>query len=274
MKGNIFVASVLSIAAITGCSSTPKDLGQPFVQDKSKSVALNVAAYAGYPYLLVDNSYSQGFDTLVTSSSNTMLLANDLSGSLGSLGGGTLGLGLGFISGLADQFPLDAAEVFTAKLQPGEDYRSAATVLRVLKANYEKRPEDPEEFKALNGYFAKPNLDAYVCEPAGFLAKSNFDFSCFDPAYKSFNHYIKVVRPANGTEFSNVMKLPAGQYGVYVMRSDKGSVLLPKKDAPDTYFYLKSGSYVLGNTNTILPRVAPREDGKRLVFIDGKATLI
>lgn len=94
MKGNIFVASVLSIAAITGCSSTPKDLGQPFVQDKSKSVALNVAAYAGYPYLLVDNSYSQEFDTLVTSSSNAMLLANDLSGSLGSLGGGTLGLGL------------------------------------------------------------------------------------------------------------------------------------------------------------------------------------
>ncbi|HHQ4589430.1 hypothetical protein [Aeromonas veronii] len=119
-----------------------------------------------------------------------------------------------------------------------------------------------------------PSLDAYVCENADFLAKSNFDFSCFDPAYKSFNHYIKVVRPANGTEFSNVMKLPAGQYGVYVMRSDKGSVLHPKKDAPDAYFYLKSGSYVLGDTNTILPRVAPREDGKRLVFIDGKPTLI
>lgn len=274
MKGNFIVASVFSIAALTGCSSTPKDMGQPFSQDKSKSVALNVAAYAGYPYVLRDNSYDKGLDTLVGSTSNALLLANDLSGSLGSLGGGGLGLGLGFISGLADQYPLDVAKVFTAKLQPGEDYRSAATVLRVLKANYQKRPEDADEFKALSGYFAKADLDAYVCEPAGFLAKNDFDFSCFDPAYKGFNHYVKVVRPANGIEFSGVMKLAAGQYGVYVMRSDKGSVLLPKKDAPDAYFHLKNGSYVLGNSNTVLPRVAPREDGKRLVFIDGKATLI
>jgi hypothetical protein len=31
---------------------------------------------------------------------------------------------------------------------------------------------------------------------------------------------------------------------------------------------------VLSDSKTVLPRVAPREDGKRLVIIDGKATLI
>ncbi|WP_421182058.1 hypothetical protein [Aeromonas dhakensis] len=271
MKRDFIVASVFSIAAITGCSSAPKDMGQPFVQDKSKSVALNVAAYAGYPYLLQDNSYSKGLDTVVTSTSNTLLLANDLSGSLGSIGGGALGAGLGLISGLADQYPLDVADVFTAKLQPGEDYRSASAVLRVLKANYQKRAKDADEFKDLKGFFETPNLDAYICEPT---TSSNWDYSCFDPAYKSFNHYVQVIRPATGNEFPQVMPLPAGQYGVYVMRSDKGSVLTPKMDAKDPYFHLKNGAYVLGNTNTILPRVAPRADGKRLVFIDGKATLI
>ena len=35
-------------------------------------------AYAGYPHLLSDNSYSKGFDTLVTSTSNAMLLSSDL----------------------------------------------------------------------------------------------------------------------------------------------------------------------------------------------------
>ncbi|WP_339015382.1 hypothetical protein [Aeromonas popoffii] len=271
MKGNFIVASVFSIAALTGCSSTPKDLGQPFVQDKSKSVALNVAGYAGYPYLLKDNSYSKGLDTVVTSTSNTLLLANDLSGSLGSIGGGALGAGLGLISGLVAQYPLDKAKVFTAKLQPGEDYRSAATALRVLKENYQKRAKDADEFEDLNGFFENPSLDAYVCEPTML---SSWDYSCFDPAYEGFDLYVRAIRPATGNEFPQVMPLDKGNYGVFLISSGKGGVLTPKKDAPDAYFYMEEGSYVLGGTNTILPRVAPREDGKRLVFIDGKATLI
>jgi hypothetical protein len=271
MKGNFIVASVFSIAALTGCSSTPKDLGQPFTQDKSKSVALNVAAYAGYPYLLKDNSYSKGLDTVVTSTSNTLLLANDLTGSLGSLGGGALGLGLGFISGMADQYPLVGGKVFTAKLQPGEDYKSAATVLRVLKANYEKREVDSADGDKLRSLLAKSSLADYVCEPT---TVDDYDFSCFDPADDRYNTYVKAIRPANGLEFAEVMPLTKGSYGVFFICNDRGSVLTPKKDATDAYFYLKDGSYVLGNTNTVLPRVAPREDGKRLVFIEGKATLI
>lgn len=271
MKVQLIATTILAMTALAGCSSTPKDMGQPFVQDKSKSVALNVAAYAGYPYLLKDNSYSKGLDTIVTSTSNTLLLANDLSGSLGAIGGGALGAGLGLISGLVDQYPLDVAKVFTAKLQPGEDYRSAATALRVLKANYQKRAKDVDEFKDLNGFFENPSLDAYVCEPTML---SPWDYSCFDPAYEGFEHYVQVIRPATGNEFPQVMPLDKGNYGVFLISSGAGSVLTPKKDAPDAYFYMKKGSYVLGGTNTILPRVAPREDGKRLVFIDGKATLI
>ena len=45
-------------------------------------------------------------------------------------------------------------------------------------------------------------------------------------------------------------------------------------NAADKYFYLEQGAYVLSDSKTVLPRVAPREDGKRLVIIDGKATLI
>lgn len=271
MKRDFVVASVLAITALTGCSSKPKDMGQPFTQDKSKSVALNVAAYAGYPYVLRDNSYDKSLDTLVSSSSNALLMANDLSGSLGSLGGGALGLGLGFISGMAAQYPLDAGKVFTAKLQPGEDYKSAATVLRVIKDNYQKREVDAADGEKLRGLLAKTTFADYVCEPT---TVKDYDFSCFDPADDRYNTYVKATRPANGLEFAEVMPLAKGNYGVFFIRNDRGSVLTPRKDATDAYFHLKDGSYVLGNTNTVLPRVAPREDGKRLVFLNGKATLI
>lgn len=271
MKGNFIVASVFSIAALTGCSATPKNIGKPFSQNKSKSVALNVAAYAGYPYLLKDNSYSKGLDTVVTSTSNALLLANDLSGSVGSIGGGAFGVGLGLMSGLVAQYPLDMANVFTAKLQPGEDYRSATTALRVMKANYQKRAKRADELKALNGFFENPSLDAYVCEPTMLIP---WDYSCFDPAYEGFALYVRAIRPATGNEFPQVMPLDKGNYGVFLIGRARGSVLTPKKDAPDAYFYMEKGFYVLGGTNTILPLIAPREDGKRLVFIDGKATLI
>ena len=98
-----------------------------------------MAAYAGYPYILRDNGYSNGLDALATSGGNAVLLASDLAGSLGSLGGASLGLGLGLFTSMAAEYPLPMSEVMTAKLNPGEDYRSAATVLRVLKANYEMR---------------------------------------------------------------------------------------------------------------------------------------
>lgn len=271
MKRDFIVASVLAITALTGCSSKPKDMGQPFTQDKSKSVALNVASYAGYPDVLEDNNYSQGFDTLVTSSSNAMLLANDLSGSLGAIGGGALGLGLGFISGLNANYPFPGSQVFTAKLMPGEDYKSAATALRVLHANYELRGHQSGDGESINKLLAKKSMADYVCEPT---TVADYDYSCFDPADDRYNIYVRASRPANGTEFAEVMPLTPGNYAVYFIRNDRGAILTPKKDAPDLYFVFTDGTFRLGDTNTILPRVAPREDGKRLVFLNGKATLI
>ena len=269
MKAKIFAVTTLAVMTLAGCSSTPKDMGKPFVQDKSKSVALNVAAYAGYPTLLRDNSYSNELDTLVVSTSNALLLANDLAGSLGSFGGAALGAGLGLMSGLTAEYPLDHSQVVTAKLNPGEDFRSPQAVARVIKANYQKRIARSGDGETLGGLLAKESLDDYVCEA---YSSSNFDYKCYDPAYEDYSHLVKVARPANGTEFGEVMPLPVGQYGVYLMRTDRGGVLMPKADAPDAYFHMKDGAYVIGDT--ILPKVAPREDGKRLVFLHGKATMI
>lgn len=269
MRARILAVSVLAITSLAGCSSTPEDMGKPFVQDKSKSVALNVAAYAGYPYLLSDNNYSKGFDTLVTSTSNALLLSTDLAGSLGSLGGGALGAGLGLISGLAAEFPLDHSDVMTAKLNSGEDYRSPQTVARIVKLNYKKRLARSGDGEELGSFLAKESLADYVCEA---YSSSNFDFKCYDPAFDSYTHLVKVSRPASGSEFGEVMPLSPGQYGVYLIRADRGGALIPKVDAPDAYFSLKDGAYVIGDT--ILPKVAPREDGKRLVFLHGKATMI
>ena len=52
MKATTTTLALLVAATLGGCSSTPKDAGKPFVQNPKESVALNVAAYAGYPYIL------------------------------------------------------------------------------------------------------------------------------------------------------------------------------------------------------------------------------
>lgn len=270
MKATTTTLALLVAATLGGCSSTPKDAGKPFVQNPKESVALNVAAYAGYPYILRDNGYSNGLDALATSGGNAVLLASDLAGSLGSLGGASLGLGLGLFTSMAAEYPLPMSEVMTAKLNPGEDYRSAATVLRVLKANYEMREvREKTDGDTLKQFLGKDSLNDYVCEPTTY---KKFDFECFDPAYKKYSHFVGVSRPANGTEFGEVMPLTPGSYGVYFMTSDRGAVLIPKADAPDPYFTYTKGVYVIGDT--VLPKIAPREDGKRLVFLHGKATLI
>ncbi len=67
MNATTTTLALLVAATLGGCSSTPKDAGKPFVQNPKESVALNVAAYAGYPYILRDNGYSKGLDTLATS---------------------------------------------------------------------------------------------------------------------------------------------------------------------------------------------------------------
>lgn len=163
MKATTTTLALLVAATLGGCSSTPKDKGKPFVQNPKESVALNVAAYAGYPYILRDNDYSNGLDALATSGGNAVLLASDLAGSLGSLGGATLGLGLGLFTSMASEYPLPMSEVMTAKLNPGEDYRSAATVLRVLKANYEMREvREKTDVDTLKQFLGKDSLNDYV----------------------------------------------------------------------------------------------------------------
>ncbi len=269
MKAKIFAVTTLAVMTLAGCSSTPKDMGKPFVQNPTKSVALNVAAYAGYPHLLSDNSYSKGFDTLVTSTSNAMLLSSDLARSLGSLGGAGLGIGLGFMSGLVAEYPLQSSNVFTAKLNPGEDYRSPQTIVRVLDANYQKQVAKPDDSEELKTFLNKPSLKDYVC--TGTMYK-DFDFTCSDPAHDTYTMLVKVVRPASGTEFGEVMPLTPGQYGVYLITPERGYAQEVKANAADPYFHMKDGAYVIGDT--ILPKVAPREDGKRLVFLHGKATMI
>ncbi|MCF5860044.1 hypothetical protein [Aeromonas veronii] len=271
MNGNIFAVSILAMAILGGCSSAPKDLGKPFVQDKTKSVAFNVGAYAGYPDVLQDKYYSHDLDTLVTSSSNAMLLSADLGGSMGAFGAGALGVGLGFLSGLTDQLPLKSGYVFTAKLNPGEDYRSPTTVLRVFQENYVKLDPNNKENEHVKDVIEKTSISNFICEST---TDYSYDVYCADPAAKKYGFYVKTTRPANGQEFPEVMPLPVGQYGVYFINSARSPAFEPKENTEDSYFHLKNNAFVLGKSNTILPLVSPRDDGKRLVFIDGKAKFI
>lgn len=269
MKGNFIVASVLAVTTLSGCATLPSDPGQFYVQDKNMSYAGNVGAYAGYYGVLKDNNYSKSLDTLTTTTSNVLLLSSDMGATLG----GGMGLALGFMSRLTALYPLNISDVWTARLNPGEKYDDQATALRVLKSSYQVL--DVTHFSAKSHasydrpFMAKGTLNDVVCE--GTILQG-FDYVCADPAFPENKFYIAAVRPANGMEFSDILSIQKGNYGVYLI--DAPNTVEIKSDTTDHVFQFRNGAYVVGHTKTVLPRVAPREDGKRLVFIDGKATLI
>lgn len=271
MKARKIVAVIVSVLILAGCSSKPEDLGKPYVQDKSKSFALNLAAYAGYPGILEDNNYSHSLDALSRAGTMAVLLPNDLGASMGGLGAGALGFGLGMVTSLADLVPLDSGYIFTAKLQPGEDYRSPDTVLRVIKANFELRGKYKYDDASDAEMLKKTSLDRYVCKPT---TDYGYDVTCYDPDFENYNYYVNTTRPANGQEFGDAMPLPFGNYGVYFISAGRTGNFVPKKQSVDIHFSFENGVYTSGDGKIVMPRVGPREDGKRLVIIDGKAKFL
>lgn len=255
MKTQKMIAVLVSGLVLAGCSSKPDDFGKPYVQDKSESVALNLAAYAGYPGVFEDNNYSHSLDALTRAGTMATLLPNDLGASMGGLGAGALGFGLGLLTSLTADTPFDIGFVFTAKLMPGEDYRSPDTVLRVFRANYEKRPADPLLPADMEDMRNKTSLDRYVCKAT---TDYGYDVVCYDPDYEDYVYYINTTRPANGQEFGEAMPLSVGSYGVFFIRADRTPSYLPKKQSPDIYFRFDEGMFISGDGKIRLPRVGPR----------------
>ncbi|BBQ30640.1 hypothetical protein ACTG2K_10320 [Aeromonas caviae] len=271
MNKKILAISILAVTSLVGCSTIPSvtGKGEYYTPNKSMSYARNIAAYAGYPELIKDNEYSHGLDALVTTGSNVAVLSSDL----GSAVGGGLGLGLGLMSSLTALYPLNLSDVWNAQLNPGEKYDDAATAARVLKANY--KVIDASRFSPKShasydkAFMVKGSLNDVVCENTMLVG---FDYVCADPAFPDNEIYVAAIRPANGTEFADILGAKPGNYGVYLI--DVPNTVEVTEGSTDSLFKLQNGAYVSGDGTKIFPRVAPREDGKRLVFINGQATFI
>lgn len=256
---------------LAGCSMRPQtapDEGKQYVQNSSQSWAWNVTAYAGYPGLISDNKYSSTLDTAIKSTSNALLLPTSLT-SMSGLAAGSLGVGLGLVGSLAGQWPLEGAGVVTTPLQAGEQYNDPAMIARAIKANFNLREYKESASTNLKPLLLTKSLDKLVCIPA---KHNGFNHDCYVPGYEDYPVFVKAVRPADGTEFGSMLGLDKGRYAVLTVANDRGSLLRKKADSPDPVLMLVKNTYVV--RDNILPFIGPNDQGKRLVFLDGKASLL
>jgi hypothetical protein len=274
MKSAIKASLIISISlfGVSGCSAfkiydnirSPEALGSYYQDDKTKSFAWNVGAYAGYPWVLSDHTYDKSIDMMVNSTSYAMNLTSDLGS---ALAGGALGLGAGFIGGLTEGYPLKPSKVWTAKLENGETYNQSRVIERFIINNFKVRPVEPDDTPKIKLRLGMIDINKITCVEN---KPYQYTHECTLPGVSHSTIYVTAARPATGEEFGKILNLKPGRYGVFLTRNE--SDLIQKDDAPDVYFYMKDGVYKSGK-NT-LPLISPREDGKRLVLIDGNAELL
>ncbi|WP_290435453.1 hypothetical protein [Aeromonas caviae] len=265
------IASVF-VFGVSGCSAfkvyndfrNPEGLGEYYKDDATKSFAWNVGAYAGYPWVLNDGRYDKSMDLLVNSTSYAMNLSADLGS---SLAGGALGLGAGFIGGLTEGYPLKPSLVWTAQLEDNEEYNQARAIERFIIKNFKVRAVEADDTPKIKLRLGMIDINKITCVENH---PYQYTHECELPGVSHSTIFVTAARPATGEEFGKILNLKPGRYGVFVTRNQ--SDLIEKDDAADVYFYMKDGAYQSGNN--VLPLVGPREDGKRLVVIDGKTTLI
>ncbi|HGY1053536.1 TPA: hypothetical protein ACNUVO_004346 [Aeromonas salmonicida subsp. pectinolytica] len=271
-KLKISVIAGVVLFGMSGCSAfkvyddfrSPEGLGVHYKDDATKSFAWNVGAYAGYPWILSDHGYDKSMDMLVNSTSYAMNLSADLGS---SLAGGALGLGAGFIGGLTEGYPLKPSLVWTAQLEDGEEYNQTRAIERFIIKNFKVRPVEADDTPKIKLRLGMIDINKVTCVENN---PYQYTHECELPGVSHSTIYVTAARPATGEEFGKILNLKPGKYGVFMTRNE--SDLIEKEDAADVYFYMKDGAYQSGKN--VLPLVGPRDDGKRLALIDGKAALL
>lgn len=275
MKKSILIAAAfVGLFSIAGCSSTQGNTakqGEYFIQDKSKSVAWNVAAFAGYPGMFSDHQYTSTLGTGVTMASNSIVIHDGIP-SLSPAGALTLGVGMALISDTTKLYPLNISSVVIEPIGKDETYQSSAVVKRAI-LHYMKirapKPNDPDQ--NFSAFLKSADINTVECkEYSSLLDTAGYSHECYLPAKPVYNQYVTAVRPATGDEFAGVWNIPRGNYAVLLLGGGTGSAFIPK--SYDNMFKLvRNGSVIIYGDNVILPFASPREDGKRLIVKDGKA---
>ena len=265
--------AAIALAVMTGCASTtaPKDTSLQ-VSNPRASLAGSLVSLAGYPGLIPDNSYGPNLDAAINAGTMATLLPSDLGVSTFSAAG------IGFaLTALEGTFPMDDGAAFIV-LQPINDasqLNDPAFIASTVK-NSVKVAEVTQKLIDFDAAYAdmlkKANMDALSCQPRGTsllnLGKGKFNFDCALPPMRH-DVAVRAAGVYQGSDFDVLMPdVKAKKYAVLFLRS----TYIRPKDKMQNVFMYEHG--VLSNSIAVLPFVSANSQGKHLVFLNGKATLI
>ena len=276
----VSVLSVLFLSVLTGCSSKPSVEGKPeifadkgvfFAQDKTKSVAANLTAFSGYPYLVSDHDMPTGLRRGLDFTSGTYVGFNSFGSLWGAAGLGGLSMLIG--DNIAPFTP--STTVLMVPLQPGEQYYDLSVAKRAIENNVEKIDGstltiDPDsaaykhQLKRLE-FSKNKSMSGITCAEAGMAEKMirHNDANC---GIENYNIEVFFSRPAKGNEFPELKQLPTGNYAVLLLNLYSNYQL--RKDASWAASFDDTKKSFKFNDFT-LPYVSPDKTGKR-ILIEGQ----
>ncbi len=265
--------AAIALAVMTGCASTtaPKDTLLQ-VSNPRASLAGSLVSLAGYPGLIPDNSYGPNLDAAINAGTMATLLPSDLGGSAFSAAG------IGFaLTALEGTFPMDEGAAFIV-LQPIDDASQLddpAFIASTVKSSV-KVGEVTQKLIDFDAEFAdmlkQANIDALSCQPIGTsllsLGKGKFNFGCALPPMRH-DVAVRVAGVYQGSDFDVLMPdVKAKKYAVLFLRS----TYIKAKNGAQNVFKYERGT--LSNSIAVLPFISANSQGKHLVYLNGKATLI
>lgn len=277
MKINLLVAALLA-SVISGCASNSATSAKPeifagkgayFAQDKTKSFASNLTAFAGYPGKISDHEMPAGLRNGLDFTSGAYLGFS----AFDSLWGAT---GLGAFAMLSGDNirPLTISSVIVmVPLSSEQRYNDLSVAKLAMEQSLEKL--DDEYFKTyyankkdtdwihkLKTFSSDKSMNGIICQQASMASRmlSDLDAECNIDGYK-----VDVVfaRPATGTEFPELKLLPKGKYAVVLL--NKNGNFQVRKDALWAA-RLDSINKTYKINNYTLPFISPGKDGKRIMF--------
>jgi len=220
---------------------------------------------AGYPGLIPDNSYAPNMDAAINAGTMATLLPQDLG--ISTLSAASIGFALTSLQGT---YPMDEnfSHIMLYPITTVGDVAAADFVKRAVVANFAIR-----KGTAADGDLAddlqRANINDVSCTAYGnIMDKANFTHECNIPNIP-WPAMVRVAGVYSGEHFEQVMpEVPKGKYAVLFIRTGQ----LVAKEGTQNVFSYKKG--VLSNSIAILPFISANSQGKHLVYLNGKATLI
>ena len=260
--------AVFGLSLLAGCASThaPKDTPLQ-VSNPRASLAGSLVSLAGYPGLIPDNSYGPNLDAAINAGTMATLLPSDLGVSTFSAAG------IGFaLTSLQGTYPMDEnfSMVMLVPIADASELNNPDYIKNVMLSSFEIRKPSKFDRAGLAAILAKANINDMTCEAYGnILDQANYTHSCSIKTIP-WDEMIRVAGIYQGDRFDRVMpSVRKGKFAVIFLRS---SGQLAAKKGIEYVFAYKKGT--LSNNIAVLPFVSANSQGKHLVYLNGKATLI